>query len=221
MGALVAKRLIVSTDLRAAFARLWIPILASPTCCQCECTPAAPSPASSAPSPSWQPGEPRFFLCGVELNSEERAIVLFGFNELLLTLPAPEQQTIYSHWAGHPMLTGAHSHACPPPHSLPHSLSRPHSHSDSQSPSVPLASSTRGIVLALAPSAPLPCLNPRALRMHRGQGSLGCTWGAPGGAGSVSWQGAAGAYLGAFNSRGCSPRFRCPSGVSKRLLRVP
>lgn len=76
MGAIVGKRLVVNPELRSSFARLWLPILLEIS----------------------ETIDGVYKIHGIELDSEERAIILFGFNELVLTIPAAEQQGIYSTW---------------------------------------------------------------------------------------------------------------------------
>ncbi|CAI7770937.1 unnamed protein product [Closterium sp. NIES-54] len=58
-----------------------------------------PSPSGGAAPGSFPTADPGFRMCGVEIDSEERAIMLFGFNELVLTMPAAEQQQLYGMWS--------------------------------------------------------------------------------------------------------------------------
>ena len=100
MGAVIAKRLVASRGIRGAFARKWLDVL--PSICSVNMAMREEGKALARcmtvdyrPGRSYREG---FEICDAQVDSEERAIILFGFNELVVTLPEQEQQALYTSW---------------------------------------------------------------------------------------------------------------------------
>ena len=118
-SALLEKRLVANTHLRLSFARSWTPIL-HVVCTVAGDTAGGRDASGSGRKGAWDgldaqesgseeggggnggvpalPAGSVASLLGEPLSESERGVILTGFNELVLTLPASEQHSVYSNW---------------------------------------------------------------------------------------------------------------------------